>query len=125
MTGKDQVAQQQVMYGIANDLENELVRTCPVDKGFLKLSIKVRVEGKKLIISMLEYGKYVEYGTAPHIIKTKSKKVLTNQSTASKGKEAFFGKEVRHPGTRPNPFIRAAIMTKLPGIIKKNIRRHL
>ena len=44
-----------------------------------------------------EYAPYVEYGTAPHVIKIKDKKVLSD------GK-SFFGKEVHHPGNHAKPF---------------------
>ena len=47
---------------IARRMENELAIKCPVDKGRLKNSIKVRPTPRGLIIWMVEYGKYVEFG---------------------------------------------------------------
>lgn len=48
------------------------------------------------------YAGYVHEGTRPHIIRVKRATVLTD------GKN-FFGPIVRHPGTKPNPFLTRAI----------------
>ena len=52
-----------VTEGVANDLRNELLNSVPVDTGALKISIKVKPKGKDYIISMLDYGLHVEFGT--------------------------------------------------------------
>ena len=108
---------------IARRRENELILVCPVDKGFLRWSIKVRPasNGIGLIIRMLEYGKYVEFGTPPHVIKPKDKQALKFKS----GKKIIFSKKVNHPGTRPNPFIRNTIQEKLGKIIGEEINRNI
>lgn len=107
-----------VLRGVGNDFVNELVRTAPVDTGGLRQSIKYEVDEHGLSISMNEYGYYIEFGTQPHIIRVKNKKVLSD------GKR-FFGKEVMHPGTEPNPFIRTVINNKLRNILYNNIKRHM
>jgi len=98
---------------IANRLRNELVLKCPVDTGILRNSIKVKPSEEGLIIWMAEYGKWIEFGTPPHIISPKNKKALKFKVG---GKEVIV-KKVKHPGTRPNPFVRTAINTKLQNII--------
>ena len=105
------------MFDIANDLRNELVRVCPADTGILRNSIEVRPEGMTLIISMVRYGEYVEYGTSPHLILPTKKKALAFKVEGKK----IVVKKVSHPGTRPNPFIRSTIHTKLPGIIQNRL----
>jgi HK97 gp10 family phage protein len=46
------------------DMEAHAVRLCPVDTGRLRNSIKVRVEGNRIILSSdTEYDEYVEFGT--------------------------------------------------------------
>lgn len=116
---------QTAMRGIANDLVNALVEQLEtngnVDTGFLKNSIIVKIEGTTLIIEMADYGEFIEFGTAPHIIKPKNKKALKFKS----GDNQVFAKEVHHPGTRPSPFIRPVLHRKLKGIIVENLRRHL
>jgi len=131
--------------GVRNDLTNELVRVCPVDKGFLRETIDVKVKGNELIIIMADYGLYVEMGTAPHIIRPKNKKALAfakfggrrvqhddgKVSTEFKfgGKkhltDAVFAKEVHHPGTKAQPFIRNTFYHKLPAIVDVNAERHI
>jgi len=119
---------------IARRVQNELILTCPVDQGRLRNSIKVIPQKNGLLIWMADYGKYVEFGTPPHLIKPKSKEALKFEWTEFKGKriskkkrlekgmtksqatEVFF-KQVKHPGTKPNPFIRTMLSAKLRKII--------
>ena len=59
------------------------------------------------------YAHMVEFGTKPHIIAAKAKKML-------KFGRAFtaFAKKVQHPGSRPIPFFRDAIRTQR-GAVKR------
>jgi len=104
--------------GVANDLRNELLNAVPVDTGQLKISIKVKPISGGWEISMNEYGKYVEFGTPPHIIKPKNKKALHWG-----GSGGPIVKLVHHPGTRPNPFVRSTVHLKFKEILSNNIRR--
>ena len=109
-----------VIQGIANDLRNKLVTSCPVDTGFLKNSIRIKSNGKGYDIMMPDYGLMCEYGTPPHIIRPKNKKALHWG-----GKGGPIVKLVNHPGTRPQPFIRSTVNTILKQIVKNNVMRHL
>ena len=110
--------------GIANDVRNELINTCPVDTGGLKLSIDVVdnvTSGKpKLIITMNRYGEYVEFGRPPgkmppvDELKKWCKRKLGDESLAF-----AVAQHIKKNGTRPHPFIRPMINNKLPDIIKK------
>jgi hypothetical protein len=120
------------MPAIARRMQNELVLKCPVDQGRLRNSIKVSLNGRGLLIWMVNYGKYVEFGTPPHVIRPHNKKALKfeigkTERLAAKGKNKniVFAKVVRHPGTRPNPFVRNAIQTKLKKIIIEEINNNL
>ena len=113
---------------IALKLQNELMMACPVDTGRLRNSIKVRETPGGVIIWMADYGMFVEFGTVPHIIKPGQKKALKfevgkSERLGKKGskKNIVFAKEVKHPGTRPNPFIRNTIMNKLKQIIEEEL----
>lgn len=110
-----------VKVGIANDLVNALKRRCPVDQGALRNSIRYGVTSSGIVISMLDYALYVEFGTAPHIIRPVNAKALHWKA----GGKDVFAQEVRHPGTRPNPFIRTTLRVDMGKIIKDNLRRHL
>ena len=126
------------MFMISVRLQNELILTAPVDGSGLVNSIQVKPasDGMGLIISMLEQGKYVEFGTNPHIIRAKPGKMLHWHKTKGRtqhnhphskemAKDAVFAKEVKHPGTRPNPFIRNAINNKLGIIIQEEVEKEL
>ncbi len=125
-----------VLWSIAIKLQNELVIAAPFNRGNLSASIKVVPNSTNdgLIISMIEDGKYVEFGTPPHVIKAKPGGVLHWHKTKGRTQhnhphskamqeDAFFAKKVNHPGTRANPFIRNTIRNKLPEIIQKEIAR--
>ena len=115
---------------IAVRIQNELMLVCPVDTGRLRTSIKVRSTKGGIIIWMVDYGKFVEFGTPPHIIKPTNKKALKFEvgriarlSSGKGEKNIVFAKEVKHPGTRPNPFIRNTIQNKLGKIIVEEITK--
>lgn len=48
------------------------------------------------------YAGYVIFGTRPHVIRVKRARVLTDGKT-------FFGRQVRHPGTKANNFLQKAL----------------
>ncbi len=104
---------------IAVRFQNELLLASPVDTGRLRNSIKVKSSGKGLIVWMVDYAKFVEFGTPPHIIEPKNKKALKFKG----GKGPVIVKKVRHPGSRPNPFIRNTIQNKLRKIILEELLR--
>ncbi|MHA1302303.1 MAG: HK97 gp10 family phage protein [Candidatus Heimdallarchaeaceae archaeon] len=108
-----QEALERALPDIARRMQNELVLVSPVSTGRLKNSIKVKSTNEGLIIWMVDYGKYIEFGTPPHIITPKEKKALKFKI----GGDELIRKKVKHPGTRPNPFIRNTIQNKLREII--------
>lgn len=118
--------------GIARRMQNELSIAAPVDTGRLRNSIKVRVKGRSLIIWMVDYGKYVEFGIFPHTINPKNKKALKfevgrKERLERKGRKSeaniVITKKVKHPGTRPNPFIRNTFNNKFRKIVVEEIMR--
>ena len=80
-------------------------KSAPVNTGALRQSIQSRFEPLRGIVeAMAKYAIYVHEGTRPHDIFPKNKMALAN---VRKGQ--FFGKHVKHPGTRPNPFMRKSV----------------
>jgi len=106
---------------IAIRIQNELILAAPVDTGRLRNSIRVEADGNLLTITMVDYAFYVEFGTPPHVIKPKDKQALKFKA----GGENVFAKEVHHPGTRPNPFIRNTIRNKISKIVQEEIVKSL
>ncbi|MFO8022486.1 MAG: HK97 gp10 family phage protein [Perlabentimonas sp.] len=78
-------------------------RNAPVDQGDLRQKIESKVSDMTgEVVSKANYSAAVEYGTKPHKIRVKNKKVLASNA---KGKWNFYGKEVDHPGTQGQPFL--------------------
>ena len=77
----------------------DIKMNCPVDNGRLRASIVMEERGDSFVIGTnVEYAKYVELGTAPHIIRPKNKKALYWY----KAKHPV--KKVKHPGTKGRHF---------------------
>ena len=89
------------------NLSNTMVN---VQTGALRnnLEYSYRKNGDKVkitITSDMPYSVFVHEGTRPHIIRPVRKQVLKFQV----GGRNVFTKEVRHPGTKPKPFLRKAL----------------
>lgn len=90
-------------------IEAEAKKRAPVNKetggGNLRQSISSSVMGLQgKVIVGAKYAIFVHEGTRPHIIRARTKKVLANERTGS-----IFGKVVKHPGTRKQPFLQEAL----------------
>lgn len=57
------------------------------------------------------YAPFVEFGTAPHLIRPVNARVLANAKTGE-----IFGTLVHHPGTKANPFMERIIASAQPDI---------
>jgi hypothetical protein len=91
-----------VVQAIAADAQ----RLVPVNTGRLKGSIQWEVSGTTGRVSTdVPYWKYVEYGTAPHVITPKTKRALYWEGAAHPVAR------VNHPGTAAQPFLRPALLT--------------
>ena len=94
----------QALDDTADAMSLDAQRMVPVDTGRLRASINVKREFLiKAIGTNVEYATDVEFGTGPHEIVAKNKKVLAN-----KKKGIIFGKKVKHPGSKPRPYMRPA-----------------
>ena len=98
--------------------EEEMKRRAPVRKGRLRGSIRKRVDLVNLEAEVgpgVPYAVFVEFGTRPHIIRPVRAQALRFEV----GGEIVFAKLVRHPGTRPQPFMREtaeAVERRIPGL---------
>jgi hypothetical protein len=66
-----------------------------------------------IFTTSVPYAKYVLNGTPPHIIEAKRAKALHWTGRDGHGR---FAKRVNHPGTRPDPFPRRAMMPMMPSL---------
>ncbi|MDO5849308.1 MAG: HK97 gp10 family phage protein [Methanobrevibacter sp.] len=80
--------------------EGTMKKEAPVVTGTLRRSIGMSHPNMTTvcITAGVKYWVHVQYGTAPHQIKVKNKKALSD------GK-VIYGKSVQHPGSHPNPFV--------------------
>lgn len=91
------------LYGGRQGLLRDSVRvSVRVRRGTITASVKAG--GKAKGGGLAYYARFVEFGTAAHYIRAKSKKGL------SLGGAVFRG--VMHPGARPKPFMRPAFDTQ-------------
>ena len=91
-------------------ISSQAKREAPVNKGFgggtLRQKISMPIMLTKLrgkVESTAPYSIFVHEGTRKHIIRPRIKKGLAN---VRMGK--YFGKIVKHPGTKANPFFKRA-----------------
>lgn len=99
------------MASLQRDAEEGAKALCPVDTGFTRSTIggstsppgfrPIRIE-----VTVGGAGEFINKGTRPHKIRARNASVLANADTV-------FGKEVNHPGTAPNPFLRRAVSVAL------------
>lgn len=94
----------------AYKIETDAKRNAPVNKqsggGNLRQLISNKMTGKAsaIIESKAKYSEYVDQGTRPHIIRVRNARVLANRRTGQ-----FFGRVVKHPGTRAQPYFTNAV----------------
>ena len=76
----------------------------PKRTGKLRKSIrKVQRGFEAYVFPTVPYALYVEYGTRPHLIRPVRAQALRFETRTGK---IVFTRLVRHPGTKPRPFIR-------------------
>jgi len=79
----------------------------PWRTGRLAQSIVKEVgEAEAWIKTLASYAVYVEKGTAPHLIRPVRASALRFETAEG---DIVFTQLVRHPGTRPNPFMQRAV----------------
>jgi len=80
----------------------------PVRSGQLLGSIREEMRGLEATVGpTVPYALYVEYGTSPHVITPVFSRVLRFEVEG----RVVFTPIVRHPGTKPQPFIRETAST--------------
>lgn len=103
------------MPGIADwkDRTGTARRSLHVD---LKISIGARRIYRFSVKHGVHYGKWLEEGTPPHIIRPKNKKALRFMV----GGKAVFVKYVKHPGAREHPALKRTVDGCYP-VIRSNL----
>jgi HK97 gp10 family phage protein len=103
----------------AKVVADEAKRNVPVDSAELKQSIRTSSNGKKGLVEANAvvgsrkkgwYATFVEFGTAPHVIK--AGKNATRLSFRTKDGKWISTTQVNHTGAKAKPFMRPAFDTK-------------
>jgi hypothetical protein len=98
----------QLAHHVGGEVFNDVERGAPVLTGQMKATIrKVDLPKASQVWVGSDHWHFVEYGTAPHIIRSHGPWLLQDKS---RGK--VFGRVVHHPGATENPFMRRAIFQK-------------
>ena len=106
MTNKLREAMVASTTGIQNDAKAINPSSFKNQTGTLRRSIQKRVEGahRGVVFTDEKYAPYVEFGTRPHVITPKNRKMLAFRV----GGRLVFAKRVNHPGTRAYNYMRDA-----------------
>jgi hypothetical protein len=111
---------------IAIEIEGKLIENAPADTGRLRNSIKVGQNKEGLIITLVGYGKWVEFGRPAGImppvqpLKEWAKRKLGDEKL---GWAVAYS--IKNKGIRPNPFIRDTFFRNFKQICQKHIERQL
>lgn len=96
---------------VLDDVESDAEHGCPVDTGDLRSTIRKDHDGGMSgrvwtgdLGAGIDYWATVEYGSRPHIIRSKGPWPLRNRETGQ-----VFGRVVHHPGTPEQPYMRPAL----------------
>jgi HK97 gp10 family phage protein len=96
---------EQVTDAVIDAVYKDARRYCPQKTGHLRRSIsKFRAGKSGYVVVSADYWRYVEYRTKKHTIRSAGPWPLRNPQTGQ-----VFGPVVKHPGTKPQPFMRPAI----------------
>lgn len=104
----DEETKQKLVKRLAEIAYYEAFYGAPWKTGKLARSIVIdfNEEGEAKIQALAPYAKFVVKGTRPHKIYPVSSSVLVFKA---KSGDLVFTKLVRHPGTKPNPFLQRAV----------------
>ena len=103
----DQETKQLLIERLAEVAYYEAFYTAPWKTGKLARSIVTEIkEGEAKLQALAPYAKFVVEGTRPHEIHPAGANILAFKA---KGGDPVFTRLVRHPGTKPNPFMQRAV----------------
>ena len=103
----DQETKQLLIERLAEVAYYEAFYTAPWKTGKLARSIVTEIkEGEAKLQALAPYAKFVIEGTRPHEIHPANANVLVFKA---KSGDLVFTKLVRHPGTKPIPFLQRAV----------------
>lgn len=93
---------------VTQDIVQDARRRCPVDTGELVATIWAEAIDELAFVHVgTDHWEATEYGSRAHVIRSTGPWPLRNHETGQ-----VFGREVHHPGTPEQPFMRPALYRK-------------
>lgn len=89
----------------------------PIRKAWSRRSTR-KITRPAVVVNLAFYAPMVEFGTPAHLIRGRRGRVL---GPSAQGK--YFGRQVRHPGARPRPFV--APVANRAGITAERVLRRV
>ena len=112
--------------GIALDLQeslkSKLTKEHGKDTGLLQGGIIGSSNGNVVTITMPVTGKYIEWGTPPHMPPVDALKGWSRRKLGDENLAWAVAYSIKKRGTRPYPFIRPTFKNDLKGIIHDNFK---
>ena len=102
---------------IIESMKDKLTQKNGKDTGYLQASIKYEVDGDTIIFSMAEHGKYVDFGTPPHMPPVEALEGWAVRKLGDKKLAWALAIHIKKYGTRPFPFIRNTFDLHAPKIV--------
>ncbi|MHA1481853.1 MAG: hypothetical protein ACTSQA_00260 [Candidatus Heimdallarchaeaceae archaeon] len=125
----DEASMHAIGIEITESLKDKLTKEHGKFTGALQSSIHYRIDGDDIVISMEDYGEYLEYGfarptTPEEIMSWVEAKIIPNlkgkHSVDVKRKIAEnLAKHITKFGSIPFPFVRTTIKNDIPKILRK------
>ena len=107
----------QAMALTVTDIRRTAQERVPVKTNHLRQSITTAVSDSPLtgmVMVGAPYGRFIEYGTRPHVILPRRSNVLA----FTVGGSLVFAKKVNHPGTKAQPFMWPAFKENRAGLLR-------
>ena len=120
---KLRVALNGIALEVQESLKDKLTREHGKDTGLLQSSIIGEVKGHTIEISMAEHGKYIEFGTPPHMPPVEELKEWARRKLGDEKLAWAVAYAIKRRGTRPYPFIRNTFNNEVTNIIKTNLKQ--
>lgn len=98
---------EKIVYNIGLQLSGGLVENAPVHDGQLRNSIQFDItEDGSIEFTMVDYAKYVEFGSKPHWTSVENLKKWAKDKLGDENAAYALQKHIAKHGTKPHPFIR-------------------
>jgi len=118
-------AKKHILFRLVNKLQDRLTKEHGKDTGALSISISnlSKVTNDGIEINMLERGKFLEFGTPPHMPPVEELEGWADRKLGDKDLAWAVAMGIKKRGTRPYPFIRPTFHQDANKIVKEELQK--